>query len=662
MDLDPGPGIFTVTSVNDLDVFIRKVDAAGNFQWGGSFGSLSFDEARSVAIDASNHVIVTGMFRGTVDVDLGPGVANLVTNASTDAFVVKYSPAGALLWARQLGGTVADEGRCVAVDAFDNVIVTGFFGGTADLDPGPGTLNVATNGVQDIFVVKLDQNGLLLWGVGIGGTLSDIGEGVSVDPDGAVFVTGHFRNTVDFDPGAGAQNLISTGDFDAFVLKLSAAGTFQWVAQLGGTSFERGNAIAVDQNGACVVAMLFEGAFDADPGPGVQLLTPIGGDGALIKLNAGGVFQWAIQLSAGTATNCNALRIDAANNIYLGGGFNAAMDIEPGAGSTVLSGGPSQDVFAASYTSAGVLRWGFAMGGTGVDLGRGIAVDPSGAVLLAGEFATSMDVDPGPASLLITGAGQHGFTVKYAQPLCHGTFVGLKAFLQGAYRTATGEMVDSLRVRGFLPLAEPYTAMGWPVVGATTTDAAVLSVAGANAVVDWVVVELRDAVTPTNVLERRAALIQRDGDVVDVDGVSGVLFCQPPGNYHVALRHRNHLGVMTAASVALSGLVTPIDLTTGGFTLFGTQPQAQAGAVHLLWQGNVQPDNVVRYSGPGNDRDPILSRIGGSIPTLTASGYWPEDVTLDGTVKYTGSGNDRDPILLTIGGAVPTNTRNEQLP
>ena len=81
-----------------------------------------------------------------------------------------------------------------------------------------------------------------------------------------------------------------------------------------------------------------------------------------------------------------------------------------------------------------------------------------------------------------------------------------------------------------------------------------------------------------------------------------------------------------------------------------------------LWAGNTLWDGGLKYTGMDNDRDPVLVRIGGTIPTNTIPGYYVEDVNLDGVVKYTGSGNDRDPILVNIGGTVPTQVRTEQLP
>jgi hypothetical protein len=82
----------------------------------------------------------------------------------------------------------------------------------------------------------------------------------------------------------------------------------------------------------------------------------------------------------------------------------------------------------------------------------------------------------------------------------------------------------------------------------------------------------------------------------------------------------------------------------------------------MLWRGDVNGDGSVKYTGAGNDRDPILEAIGGSVPTNTTTAYSANDVNLDGTVKYTGANNDRDPVLVTVGGVVPTAVRAQPLP
>ncbi|MCB0793057.1 MAG: PKD domain-containing protein [Flavobacteriales bacterium] len=246
-----------------------------------------------------------------------------------------------------------------------------------------------------------------------------------------------------------------------------------------------------------------------------------------------------------------------------------------------------------------------------------------------------------------------------------GVLVSPRMLLQGAYDGNSGLMRDDLRAQGLIPLNEPYTAAGYVFTcegGGETTTPDVLTVTGPDAIVDWVVVELRDAVDPTLVVCDRAALLQRDGDVVDVDGTSPVRFAAPEGNYRIVLRHRNHLGVMTAMPVSLGYLTTVVDLSLPATATYGTNARTINGAKALLWAGNTNGNSSLKYTGAANDRDPILVVVGGLIPTNSVNGYLPEDVTMNGVVKYTGAGNDRDPILVNIGGSVPTSFLNEQIP
>jgi hypothetical protein len=193
-------------------------------------------------------------------------------------------------------------------------------------------------------------------------------------------------------------------------------------------------------------------------------------------------------------------------------------------------------------------------------------------------------------------------------------------------------------------------------------QAGVTSTIGDNAIVDWVQVELRNSATPTTIVATRPALVQRDGDVVAEDGISPISLLAPAGSYHVAVRHRNHLGCMTGTPVALSTSTTAIDFTSPATGTYGTAALKTIGAINALWLGNVVRDGGLKYTGSSNDRDPILVRVGSTAPNNTANGYFVEDCNLDGAVKYTGSQNDRDPILVNVGSTVPTNVRVEQLP
>ncbi|MBX2979319.1 MAG: hypothetical protein KF905_08500 [Flavobacteriales bacterium] len=240
-----------------------------------------------------------------------------------------------------------------------------------------------------------------------------------------------------------------------------------------------------------------------------------------------------------------------------------------------------------------------------------------------------------------------------------------QVWLEGPYVSGTGLMRDDLRTQGLLPSSEPYTALGYTHSGSgggETMQEGTLAVSGNNAIVDWVLVELRSADAPHAVISSRSALLQRDGDITGMDGSSPVLLEAFPGNYRVSIRHRNHLGIMTASNVALSQTPVTVDLRAGETGTWGTEARKDADGTHLLWMGNSVFDNVLKYTGESNDRDAILTVVGGVVPTGSVLGYYLEDNNLDGWVKYTGNSNDRDPILQNIGGIIPTSVRNEQLP
>ncbi len=191
----------------------------------------------------------------------------------------------------------------------------------------------------------------------------------------------------------------------------------------------------------------------------------------------------------------------------------------------------------------------------------------------------------------------------------------------------------------------------------------VLAYTGMAAPVDWMKVELRNAVNNTQVVASIPVLVQASGNLISPTGEQTLRFpSTPAGSYYVVVRHRSHLGAMTAAPVNLTGMGTLVDFTASATSTWGTNARKAVGSLMVLYAGDVNGDGTIRYTNAPNDRDPILGKIGGVVPTATVPGYWPEDVNLDGVVKYTNAANDREPILTNIGGVVPTNTRVQQLP
>ncbi len=264
-------------------------------------------------------------------------------------------------------------------------------------------------------------------------------------------------------------------------------------------------------------------------------------------------------------------------------------------------------------------------------------------------------------------AAAHGVTIPTPGPDPNAVRLPIKVLLEGPYVQASGLMSDALRANDQLPWGITTNFYLGPSLTRTNTianmDPASRAVTGNNAYVDWLRIELRDAANPATIVYSRTALVQRDGDVVMQNG-TGPLSCNvAAGSYYVVVKHRNHLGIMTAAPVPLGLNTATIDFTSPTTLTYGTNAQKQVGTKMVMWAGDATGDGTVQYTGTNNDRDPILSKVGSNTPNNTVSNvYYTTDLNMDGLVRYTGTANDRDIILLNVGSTTPNNTRTQQLP
>ena len=160
-----------------------------------------------------------------------------------------------------------------------------------------------------------------------------------------------------------------------------------------------------------------------------------------------------------------------------------------------------------------------------------------------------------------------------------GVSVALEVLLEGPYQPASGLMTDNLRASALIPTLEPYTAIGYTHFGGAggeTVNPMVFDVIGPNAIVDWILIELREATDNTTSIASRTALLQADGDIVDLDGVSPVFFRGVgAGAYFVVVRHRNHLDVMTSTALPLTGNAYAHDFTGGDAYGYPAYPETQ---------------------------------------------------------------------------------------
>ncbi len=371
---------FGTVTLTTGSFFIVKYDASGNVLWAKSAGEQSQCYSRSIATDANGNVLVIGHFTSPT---ITFGTTTLInTNAFSDIFIVKYDANGNVLWAKSASGKTQDTGIGITTDANGNILVTGGFT-SYTITFGITTLSNADTslGGADIFIVKYDTNGNVLWAKSAGGNYSEFGTSVATDANGNVLVTGFFSSdTITF----GIDTLTNAGANDIFVVKYNASGNMLWAKSAGGIEAENSGTIATDINANVLLTGSF---FSQTITFGTITLTNVGGfDIFIVKYDASGNVLWAKSAGGifqdygvGIASNVD-------GDVLLTGSFaNPAITF----GTTTLTNAGNNydyDIFIVKYDASGNELWAKSAGGIGNDYSYGIATDANGNVLVTGEF------------------------------------------------------------------------------------------------------------------------------------------------------------------------------------------------------------------------------------------------------------------------------------
>lgn len=397
-----------------IGITISNIAQEPVFEWANNFGGTSDETSVSIAVDGDGNIYSTGSFSGTTDFDPGIDTVEITSNGETDIFVAKADSLGNYIWAVNFGGTLEDEGNAIAVDASGNVFVTGFYQENVDFEPGSGTTNLNNSGDYDVFVIKLDPNGDLIWAKNLSGADEEIGRGVTVDDAGNVYTVGQFIGTTDFKPGGGSEDLTSDGNADIFISKLNASGSFVWAKRMGGGGNDIGYSITLDNANNILTTGYFMGTADFDPNAGIADLSSEGSlDIFLSKLDNAGNFIWAQTFGGSDADYGRDVAIDSTNNIYAIGYFEGTVDFNPDSSvsNTLISNG-LRDVFITKFDASGNHQWAKSIGGGSNDLGLSITADVVGNVYTTGYFFSTVDFDPGPGTDFLSSYGNNDVFVS----------------------------------------------------------------------------------------------------------------------------------------------------------------------------------------------------------------------------------------------------------
>ena len=389
---------------------------SASIQWARSIGGYGNDIVHAVIVDKEGNIYTTGKFDGIVDFDPGPGVYNLIcvnsSFVSSDMFVSKLDSGGNLVWAKGFSGPGEEEGRDIAVDGNGNVYITGYFYFETDFDPD--TTVFSLHGIEDdIFVLKLNSDGNLVWAKSMGGQNYDQGISIKVDNKNNVYTTGWYSGIADFDPDTGTFNLMPRGFEDIFISKLDSNGKLIWAKGMGWYSSDWASSLALDNSGNICITGNFTGLVDFDPGPGTFTLP---GSGVFIsKYTKDGDFMWAKAIYGNHFIYSNSIVTDSNRNIFTVGSFYDTADFDPGQGIHQLVSAGYDDIFISKMDSNGNFSWASKIGGANSEDEPSVTLDEDGNVYTTGSFRGSVDFDPGPdSSFLVSTSNSDIFISKFS--------------------------------------------------------------------------------------------------------------------------------------------------------------------------------------------------------------------------------------------------------
>ncbi|MEP7290088.1 MAG: SBBP repeat-containing protein [Chloroflexota bacterium] len=470
------PGSFQTAFNGVGDVFVVKLNTAGTGLVYSTYLSGGNDAPSAIAVDSSGSVYVTGHTSST-DFPTTVGAFQTIFGGSNDAFATKLNTTGtALIYSTFLGGSGEDIGTAIAVNSTGNAYITGYTY-SPTFPTTPGAFQTTFNGVNDVFVVKLNAAGTgLAYSTFLGGNNIDSSSGIAVDGGGSAYVTGS-TNSVNFPTTAGAfQTIYSGGVADVFVAKLNSTGTaLVYSTYLGGIQFDGGYAIAVDSSGSAYV-MGHTGSTDFPTTVGAfQTIYSGGGDVFVTKLNAAGSnLSYSTYLGSSNYDISIGIAVDSSGSAYVVGTTNSAgFPTTAGAFQTVSG---SYDAFATKLNTTGTaLLYSTFLGGGGDDIGDAIAVDSSGSVYVMGHTgSTDFPTTVGAFQTIFRGSNDAFITKLDLIPLPNsspkdtiGIFRPSTAtfYLRNSNTTGVANIITAFGIATDLPVVGDWNGDGIDTVG-----------------------------------------------------------------------------------------------------------------------------------------------------------------------------------------------------
>lgn len=416
VDFDPSTGSATRLAVAGSDAFVARFDSAGALVWATSLGGPGNDVAHSVAVAPDGRVVVVG--GAAQGFQCVGGITVGTVSGPRDAFITVLAADGRCERTVFVGGAGSDEARAVALGAAGDLFLTGTFQGPADFDPTAVEVLLqpyAASDPSDVFVARYGLDATLRWAVPLIGRGTDQAWALRYDDVQQVVLTGTFSDTLDANPTAARQLLVTAGGTDVWAASLTAAGVLRWAERLGGTANDLASphALSVSATREVFVGGQFTGSMTFGTIVGLPPVVSGGGsDGFVARISSSGLAASGFAIGGTGEDAVLAVQAQTGGALLVVGAFQGTVDFSRGLASRVLAAASADfssgaDLYTARYSEAGVLQW-----AERLRPGMAPAARPTASVgadastfWMGGRFSGSFNADPGTGIATLTATG-----------------------------------------------------------------------------------------------------------------------------------------------------------------------------------------------------------------------------------------------------------------
>lgn len=358
-----------------------------NWVWAKSAGGNSYDLANSVSTDESGNILIAGFFQSS-SITFGSIVlTNDTTDGSADIFIVKYDAGGNIQWAKSGGGSLGDRAFSLTIDTSGNIYMAGSFHSDSIIFDSAVLKNA---GGSDMFLVKYDANGNVLWAKSAGNNSNDYATSIICDAPGNILVVGDFYgDSIIF----GSTILINSGVDNVFIAKYDANGNVLWAKSAGGSGgSQKANSVTTNISGKgniYVVGYFYSKSiifgYDTLTNSDTNIYSGTT-DMFIVKYDTDGNEIWAKSAGGNFLDAANSVATDASDNIFITGYFSSNPIIFS---SDTLNNNGMNDIFMVKYDSTGNMLWAKSFGSNDYDYANSVNSDASGNIILVGGFKSS---------------------------------------------------------------------------------------------------------------------------------------------------------------------------------------------------------------------------------------------------------------------------------